>query len=58
MYLLNPKYLKLVYKTGAWMKAQAAQRPVNQTADFVVIRTMANLFTTNPRRLGVISGIT
>ena len=58
MYLLNPKFLKLVYKTGAWMKAQAAQRPVNQTADFVVIRTMANLFTTNPRRLAVISVIT
>jgi hypothetical protein len=58
MYLLNPKFLKLVYKTGAWMKAQPAQRPVNQTADFVVIRTMANLFTTNPRRLAVISAIT
>lgn len=58
MYLLNPKFLKLVYKSGAWMKAQAAQRPVNQTADFVVIRTMANLFATNPRRLAVISAIT
>jgi hypothetical protein len=34
------------------------QRPVNQTADFVVIRTMANLFATNPRRLAVISAIT
>jgi hypothetical protein len=58
MYLLNPKFLKLVYKSGAWMKAQPVQRPVNQTADFVVIRTMANLFTTNPRRLAVISAIT
>jgi hypothetical protein len=58
MYLLNPKFLKLVYKSGAWMKAQPVQRPVNQTADFVVIRTMANLFATNPRRLAVISAIT
>ena len=58
LYFLNPKYLKLVYKTGAWMKAQPAQRPVNQTGDFVLIRTMANLFTTNPRRLGVVTSIT
>lgn len=58
MYLLNPKFLKLVYKTGAWMKAQPPIRPANQTADIIVIRTMANLFTTNPRRLGVITAIT
>jgi hypothetical protein len=58
LYFLNPKFLKLVYKTGAWMKAQPAQRPVNQTADIVVIRTMANLFATNPRRLGVVTAIT
>lgn len=57
MYFLNPKFLKLVYKTGAWMKAQAPARPVNQTADVVLIRSMANLFTTNPRRLGVITAI-
>lgn len=58
MYFLNPKYLKLVYKSGAWMKAQSPIRPANQTADVIVIRTMANLFTTNPRRLGVVSSIT
>jgi len=58
LYMLNPAYLKLVYKTGSWMKAQPAIRPVNQTADFIVIRTMANLFATNPRRLGVVSSIT
>lgn len=57
MYFLNPKFLKLVYKTGAWMKAHAPARPVNQTADIVIIRTMANLFTTNPRRLGVVTAI-
>jgi hypothetical protein len=58
LYFLNPKFLKLVYKTGAWMKAQSPIRPANQTADVIVIRTMANLFTTNPRRLGVVSSIT
>jgi hypothetical protein len=58
LYMLNQKYLKLIYKSGAWMKAQTPIRPVNQTADFIVIRTMANLFTTNPRRLGVVTAIT
>jgi hypothetical protein len=58
MYFLNPKYLKLVYKTGSWMKAQAPIRPANQTADVIIIRTMANLFATNPRRLGVVTSIT
>ena len=58
LYFLNQKYLKLVYKTGSWMKAQAPIRPANQTADVIVIRTMANLFTTNPRRLGAVTVIT
>jgi hypothetical protein len=58
LYMLNPKFLKLVYKSGAWMKAQSPIRPANQTADVIVIRTMANLFTTNPRRLGVVTSIT
>jgi hypothetical protein len=58
LYFLNPKFLKLVYKTGSWMKAQPAIRPANQTVDITVIRTMGNLFATNPRRLGVVSSIT
>jgi hypothetical protein len=58
LYFLNEKFLKLVYKSGSWMKAQSPIRPANQTADVIVIRTMANLFTTNPRRLGVVSSIT
>lgn len=58
MYFLNPKFLKLYYKTGAWMKALPAVRPTNQTAEFVIIRTMANLVALNPRRLGVVSSIT
>lgn len=58
LYMLNEKFLKLVYKTGSWMKAQSPIRPANQTADIVLIRTMGNLFTTNPRRLAVVSSIT
>ena len=40
------------------MKAQPPIRPANQTVDVIVIRTMANLFTTNPRRLGVMYSTT
>jgi hypothetical protein len=58
MYLLNPKFLKLVYKTGAWMKARPAVNPANQTIDIVLIRTMCNLVAIQPRRLGVVSAIT
>jgi hypothetical protein len=58
LYFLNPKFLKLVYKTGSWMKAQEPIRPSNQTADVIAIRTMANLFSPNPRRLGVVTAIT
>ena len=58
LYFLNEKFLKLVYKSGSWMKAQSPIRPANQTADVILIRTMANLFATNPRRLGVVSSIT
>jgi hypothetical protein len=58
MYFLNPMFLKLIYKTGSWMKAQSPIRPANQTVDTIVVRTMANLVATNPRRLGVVSSIT
>lgn len=58
LYFLNPQFLKLVYKSGSWMKAQPPIRPANQTADVVIIRTMANLFATNPRRLGAVTSIT
>lgn len=58
LYFLNPKFLKLYYKTGAWMKPQPAIRPANQTADIIVIRTMCQLVALNPRRLGVVTAIT
>jgi hypothetical protein len=58
LYMLNEKFLKLVYKSGSWMKAMPSVRPGNQTVETVLIRTMANLFTTNPRRLAVVTAIT
>ncbi len=54
---LNPKFLKLVYKTGSWMKMRPAVQPANQTIDIVLVRTMCNLITTNARRLGVVTVI-
>lgn len=58
LYFLNPKFLKLIYKTGSWMKALPAVRPANQTIETVLIRTMCQLIITQPRRLGVVSSIT
>jgi hypothetical protein len=55
---LNPKFIKLVYKTGAWMKMRPAVQPANQTIDVVLVRTMCNLIATQPRRLGVVTAIT
>lgn len=55
---LNPKFLKLVYKTGSWMKMRPGVTPANQTAEIVLVRTMCNLITTESRRLGVVSAIT
>lgn len=57
MYFLNERFLKLVYKTGSWMKARPAVNPANQTIDVILIRTMANLIAIEPRRLGVVTGI-
>lgn len=58
MYFLNPRFLKLVYKTGKWMKMLPAVRPANQTIEISLIRTMCQLIATNPRRLGVVTSIT
>lgn len=55
LYFLNPKYLKLVYKKGSWFKMLESVRPANQTLTVYPIRTMANLITTNRRRLGVVT---
>lgn len=57
VYLLNPQFLKLVYKSGAWMKARAPINPANQTVDIISIRSNANLVAIQPRRLGVVTAI-
>jgi hypothetical protein len=54
---LNPRFLKLVYKTGSWMKMRPAVNPANQTIDIVLVRTMCNLIATSPRRLGAVVAI-
>lgn len=58
MYFLNPKFLKLIYKTGAWMHMYPGVRPANQTGEVMLTRTMAQLIATQPRRLGVVTAIT
>lgn len=57
LYFLNPRFLKLGYKKGSWFKMREAVNPSNQTIDVLLIRTMTNLFTTNARRLGVVTAI-
>jgi hypothetical protein len=39
------------------MKGFEPVDPANQTADIFKVMTICNLFTTNPRRLGVITGV-
>lgn len=56
MYILNRQNLFIRYLL--WMKAFPPQTPVNQFVDVVKILTIYNLVTDNPRRLGVITGIT
>ena len=55
-FILNRRNLFIRYL--AWMKAFPPQSPVNQFADVVKILTIYNLCTDNPRRLGVVNGIT
>jgi hypothetical protein len=57
-YLYNPKFLKLVYLKGAWMKMKDRIEPANQLAAIQRVFTVANLATNNSRRLGVVSAIT
>ena len=58
LYMLNPAFLKLYYKTGAWMKARPGVEPANQTVEIIAIRSMFQLMAVQPRRLGVVSAIT
>ena len=55
-YILNRRNLFIRYML--WMKAFPPNTPVNQFMDVVKILTLYNLVSDNPRRLGVVSGIT
>src|SRR5262252_5747809 len=57
MYFLNTKYIKLAYQKGFWMKGRPAVAPANQTIEVFTVMTICNLFSSNPRRLGVLTGI-
>jgi hypothetical protein len=58
LYFLNPKFLKLVYIKGAWMKMKDTIEPYNQLAAVQRVFTIANMATNNARRLGVVTSIT
>tara|TARA_R110000824_G_scaffold271377_3_gene459918 strand:- start:309 stop:1277 length:969 start_codon:yes stop_codon:yes gene_type:complete len=55
-YVLNRRNLKLVH--ARWMKMFDAERPTNQFVEVPKVLTIANMATDNPRRLGVVTGIT
>lgn len=55
-YTLNNRNLKFVYM--AWMKGEDAVRPSDGFWSVFKVLSMGNLITDNPRRLGVVSGIT
>ena len=56
VYILNRRNLFIRYM--AWMKSYPAVQPSNQFIDVIKILTMWNLITDNPRRLGVVTGVT
>ncbi len=58
MHIGNSRNLKLNYPEGGWAKTFTAVEPSNQTAEVVKIATICQISIDNPRRLGVISGIT
>lgn len=58
MYLLNEEFLKLGYLNGYWMKGYPSVEPANQFITVFKTETKCNLFSPQPRRLGVITAIT
>ncbi|CAB4147655.1 hypothetical protein UFOVP509_40 [uncultured Caudovirales phage] len=54
---VNPKYLKLMYLAGAWMKMKEPVTPSNQMTRVYVTETFGNLGTNGSRYLGVVSAI-
>jgi len=58
LYFYNPKFLKLIYLKGAWMKMKDRIEPANQLTSVQRLFTVANLGTNNSRRCGIVSSIT
>lgn len=58
MRFLNPKFLKLPYLKGYWMKMLEPVEPANQLARVNRIETFGNLCTNGSRYLGVLNSIT
>ena len=58
MYMVNPKFIKLVYAKGHWYKGSPAVEPANQTVKVFKVHAIANLITTNNRMGGCVTGIT
>jgi hypothetical protein len=56
-YMYNPKYLKIVYLRGYWMKMSDQLEPTDQLTFTQKCRTHWQLCTDQRRRLGVVTGI-
>ncbi len=58
VYFLNTKFLKLGYQKGFWMKGRPSVAPANQTIEVFTVMCICNLYSSNPRRLGVVTSAT
>jgi hypothetical protein len=58
LFFVNPKFLKLAYLKGAWMKMKSPIEPANQLSQVYRLFTMGNMGTNQSRRLGVVYDIT
>ena len=56
-YFINPKFMKMNYLKGAWMKMKDPVDPSNQLSQVHRLFTIANMGTNNSRRLGVVTAI-
>lgn len=58
LYFGNPKFLKLAYLKGGWMKMYPQVDPANQLSNVHKVATFGNMGTNQSRRLGVVTAIT
>lgn len=55
---INPKFLKVPYLSGGWMKMYPAVDPANQLSNVHKVATVLGMATNASRHLGVVSAIT